>query len=145
MSSGHLSARRLLSALREAEKGEDKTEVLDRFRRFLEDRVEQEQPAVPPGEFPPKLKERFESLRKAHEFKPGQLVKWKPDLKNRRRPAYGEPAIVVEVLSQPVFAKSDDSSTPYFREPLDMVLGFIDEDGDFLCYHFDSRRFEPYA
>ena len=37
----------------------------------------------------------------------------------------------------------NDSGSPYFREPLDIVLGFVDGDGDFITYHFDSRRFAP--
>jgi hypothetical protein len=28
-------------------------------------------------------------------FRPGQIVQWKSDMKNKLRPAYGEPAIVV--------------------------------------------------
>ena len=71
-------------------------------------------------------------------------MKWKRDLKNRRRPAYDEPVIVIEVLRTPVFDERGESSSPYFREPLDVVLGLVDEDGDFICYHFDSRRFEPF-
>jgi len=37
----------------------------------------------------------------------------------------------------------NDSGSPYFREPLDIVLGFLNGDGDFITYHFDSRRFAP--
>lgn len=31
-----------------------------------------------------------------------------------------------------------------YREPLDLLLGILHKDGDFLMYHFDSRRFQPY-
>jgi hypothetical protein len=66
-------------------------------------------------------------------------------MRNRRRPKYGEPEIVMENLSQAVYDTENTSAASMsFREPLDIALGIIDEDGDFLIYHFDSRRFELY-
>lgn len=76
---------------------------------------------------------------------PGMLVQWKPNLKNRKSPDYGRPGIVVEVLSPPIIDATFDSGSTYFRELLGMVIGFIDEDGDFMTYHVDARRFEVYA
>lgn len=86
----------------------------------------------------------FEELNRHHELRAGQLVTWKPNLKNRRHPAYDQPVIVVEMLSEPVLARPDNSGSPYFREPLDMIAGVIDQDGDFMLLHFDSRRFMPF-
>jgi hypothetical protein len=81
-----------------------------------------------------------------HTFAPGDLVVWKRGMKNHRVPAHGEPAVVLEVLATPVLDTEKDSGYTYFREPLDLVLGlFIDEGacrGEFLAWHFDSRRFE---
>jgi hypothetical protein len=88
------------------------------------------------------LKERLATFLKASVFRRGQLVKWKPKLKNRKRPAYGEPAIVVDVLDTPVFDGKEEAGSAYFREPLDIILGVIDVDGDFATFHFDSRRFD---
>lgn len=79
-----------------------------------------------------------------HEFAGGQLVTWKRGMKNRRSPDYGEPAIVIEVLQSPLVNPGDESGTPYFREPLDIIIGTLDAEGDLLCFHYDSRRFEPY-
>jgi hypothetical protein len=76
-------------------------------------------------------------------LRPGRLAIWKPGLKNRRFPAYGQPAIVVEVLDPPVLDHEMGSGAPYFREPLDLLLGILHPEGDFLVYHFDSRRFQP--
>jgi hypothetical protein len=76
-------------------------------------------------------------------LRPGQLAIWKPGLKNRRFPAYGQPAIVVEALDPPVLEHEMESGAPYFREPLDLLLGILHPEGDFLVYHFDSRRFQP--
>ena len=90
------------------------------------------------------LEKHYGKYTQSHTFAPGQLVAWKKGLKNRRRPTIGEPAIVIEVLNSPILDVEADPGLPYFREPLDIILGVIDEDGDFLRYHFDSRRFEPF-
>jgi hypothetical protein len=90
-----------------------------------------------------KARSMYERFMRRHEFRPGQLVRWKPELKNRTFPAYGECGVVVRVLPEPVTDGGNDSGTRYFREPLDIVLGFVDEDGDFITYYYDSRRFAP--
>jgi len=89
----------------------------------------------------------FKTLRVTHNFQPGTFVRWKKGMKNKQRPAYDEPAIVVEVLTAAVFDRKSgiESESPLFREPLDLVLGlFARDDEDFLLFHYDSRRFEPY-
>ena len=90
-----------------------------------------------------KARAMYERFMRRHEFRPGQLVCWKPELKNRKYPVYGECGVVVHVLPEPVIDAGNDSGSPYFREPLDIVLGFLDGEGDFITYHFDSRRFAP--
>lgn len=94
------------------------------------------------------LQARYDSLNTRHLFKAGDLVFWKDGLRNRRYPRNGKPAIVLEVLQRPVIDDEEDSGSTYVRELLDIVLGsFIDEGehrGDFLSWHFDSRRFEPW-
>ncbi|NJO18620.1 MAG: hypothetical protein HC877_23705 [Thioploca sp.] len=81
---------------------------------------------------------------KVYDFKPGDLVIWKKGLKNRARPALNEPAIVVAVLEKPLIDNTKEVGSTYFNEPLDLVLGLLDEDGDFITFHYDHRRFEPY-
>jgi hypothetical protein len=89
-----------------------------------------------------KLKELCSRLHKQNEFKEGDLVKWKPGLKNRNYPAYGEPVIIVSVLDSPVFDPSElTAASPYFREPLSLIIGEVVEK-DFVEYHVDARRFE---
>ena len=94
------------------------------------------------------LRERFEQWRQRHRFAPGDLVVWKPGFMNKRYPRAKQTAVVLEVLEKPVFDDERDAGSPYFREPLDLVLGFfIDEGphrGDFLNWHYDSRRFQPW-
>lgn len=86
-----------------------------------------------------------QQLAVQHTFKRGQLVQWKKRMKNRRTPEYGKPVIVVDVLETPIYdTASKGAGTPYFREPLTLVAGRIHSDGDFICFHYDGRRFEPY-
>lgn len=77
-------------------------------------------------------------------LRPGMLATWKPGLKNRCFPTYGHPAIVVERLSTPILNHETEAGMTYYREPLDLLLGILHREGDFLVYHFDSRRFQPY-
>lgn len=88
------------------------------------------------------LKKCYRQLARKVQFKPGDIVKWKSSLKNRKKPGYGEPAIVIDVLNEPRSDPETESGSTYFGEPLDIVLGLIDEAGDFLVYYYDHRRFE---
>jgi len=88
------------------------------------------------------LQRRFE-MQPAASFKPGQIAQWKPGMKNKRIPEYGEPAIIMEVLLPPILDTDPLSGgSNYFREPLSLVLGIHDHDGDFALFHYDGRRFE---
>ncbi len=91
-----------------------------------------------------KLQAAREAFGRVYDFKPGDLVVWKKGLKNKARPALGEPAIVVQTLETPLRDQAKESGTPYFNEPLDLALGLLDEDEDFVIFHYDRRRFEPY-
>ena len=97
-----------------------------------------------PGEVEKTLRVALQALQSKNDFKVGQLVKWKPGLRNKKRPNYGEPAIVVGLLETPVMDTSSTSGSAYFREPLDMQLGLLDREGDLAVYYADRRRFEPY-
>ena len=90
------------------------------------------------------LRERHAVLMDKIEFKAGDIVCWKPGLQNRLRPADGEPAIVVEVLKKPRYDEQKNAGTSNYFEPLDLILGLIDEDKDFMVFHFDSRRFQHF-
>lgn len=103
----------------------------------------QEQPAVSlPRTDAVQLRRMGKILLNADaEFKPGDIVEWKKGLKNKRYPAYEGVAVVIEKLEQPIYDDSDGPGSPYFREPLDLILGLNDEEGNFVLFHFDSRRF----
>lgn len=90
------------------------------------------------------LRRSQQLMQSTCDFKRGQLVRWKDGLQNRTRPAYGEPAIVWEVLPEPLYAQTDESGSAYYREPLDIILGVVGPDDEFIQFHFDKRRFEPF-
>ena len=87
-----------------------------------------------------KLQELYKSLTAAEpQLTPGQIVEWKPGLQNKRSTG---PFVVVEVLDPPRKNSEDSTGSPYFCEPLDVILGSVADDGDFLCFHYDSRRMQ---
>jgi len=82
-----------------------------------------------------------------NDFHKGQLVRWKPGLRNRLLPGYNEPAIIREVLPAPVYDSCERArcaNSAEFREPLTLILAILDPDGDFVEYRYDARRFEAY-
>ena len=91
-----------------------------------------------------KLIRAFESMMIKYTFKPNQFVRWKQGLKNKALPEYNQPAMVWEILPKARFdnPKTHAAGSPYFSEPLDIVLAVMDED-ESLLLHYDSRRFEP--
>ncbi len=86
------------------------------------------------------LKARYARLCKKYVFQPGDIVQWKAGLRNKSSEGL---FVVIEVLDAPVLDTSCEAGSAYFREPLDLLLGLISHGGDFLLYHYDSRRFEP--
>lgn len=94
------------------------------------------------------LRQRFQAMSTGHQFKPGDLVGWKPGLRNRKAPRYDAPAIVIDVLHEPMLETGQEGGSADYREPLDLILGLLwDRDpgrGYFFTFHFDSRRFQPW-
>jgi hypothetical protein len=99
-----------------------------------------------PAERVQQLSELANAMDKPHIFHKGQLVRWKPGLKNRAAPAYNEAVLVREIPAAPIFDTCEASScagSPYFGEPLTLVLALLGHDGDFVELRYDGRRFEP--
>jgi hypothetical protein len=67
-----------------------------------------------------RLRENAKALFQSTKFKIGDVVSWKDGLKNKRYPAYKQPAIVLEMLEP--FIKDND---PSYNEKLTIKLGFI--------------------
>ncbi|WP_295441849.1 hypothetical protein [uncultured Thiodictyon sp.] len=101
------------------------------------------------GDLGAALRERYRSFTEPHRLVPGDLVSWKPGMKNHRLPRYGQPVVVLELLEAPVFDGQTDAGSTYFREPRDLVVGMLWETGpargDLLSFCFDRRRFMPWA
>ncbi|MBP7533152.1 MAG: hypothetical protein KA783_01805 [Chitinophagales bacterium] len=91
-----------------------------------------------------KLKVAYAVFSQPNNLKKGDIVVWKKGLKNKLRPAQDEPCIVIEVLDTPLHDIAKESGTAYFNEPLDLVIGVLDSDGDFAVFYYDKRRFELY-
>ena len=86
-----------------------------------------------------RLKKAEKDFNEATIFDVGDIVEWKPGMRNKRSEG---PFVVIEVLREAALAETKDGGSPYFREPLDIVLGHFDSDGDFMIYHYDSRRLQ---
>lgn len=93
---------------------------------------------------PEQLREALRLYQREYQFAVGDLVKWKPGMRDRKLPQADEPAIVVRRLEQPVVDQTASAGSPYFNIAYDLVLGVFDADNDFLTFHFNSERFEPY-
>lgn len=106
-----------------------------------------ETPQEPTKESTAYLQTLYQRLTNGREraLRPGMLAVWKPGLKNRRFPAYGEPVLVVEIFDPPRINPEDEAGLPYFQEPLGLSLGVVrGDDHEFLIYPADLRRFQPY-
>lgn len=89
------------------------------------------------------LKQVAIDYNKENRFECGDIVKWKNHLKNRKLPDYNEPAIILEVLTQPIINASEQFGSTYFNEKFDIKLG-IYRDGALMTFYFDKNRFEPF-
>lgn len=85
---------------------------------------------------------RKESLDDDEYFTLGDIVVWKERMKNKNFPLHGQPAIVIEVLDEPVYDRTAQIGSHIFNEPHDLLLGLIMDNGDFLTFHYDKRRFK---
>ena len=87
------------------------------------------------------LVELYEKFIQKEKFQPGDLITWKKGLQNRKYPTQNNVAVVIQQLEEPIIDNESSSGSPTFREPLDLIAGIIAEDGSFITYYYDSRRF----
>lgn len=87
------------------------------------------------------LKRSYETYISNESLSTGDVVSWKPGMRNRTLPNYRQPAIVIEKLQYPIFDESQNAGSQYFHEPLDLRVGFLDDNNQFVTYFYDSRRF----
>lgn len=88
------------------------------------------------------LRDGLTALTTPHSFKIGTIVRQKASCRIyvERYPA--EPAIICEILDTPMVETEQGSGSPYFNIPMDIVIGRRGENGEFLTFYVDSRRFE---
>ena len=90
------------------------------------------------AEYASELRDAFALFSRSEDFAPGQLVQWKPGLRNRAMPTYGAPAVVIDYLDD---LQVTDSEGHRLTEARDIHLGVLDGDGDFMTYTYNSARF----
>ena len=72
---------------------------------------------------------------------PGDIVRWKPGMRDSKVPKDNQQVVVMETFPAYVSDKRGACATG-FREPVDVRLAYLDEDDDVRIFAFDSRRFE---
>lgn len=93
-----------------------------------------------PTEYIAKLNKRKSLLGEKSDFQVGDIIVWKDGLKNKRFPQYGEPCIIIHKYPEPI--KEIDAS---YTEELDIQVGLISSDDEFLCFNYDSKRFKKHS
>lgn len=76
-------------------------------------------------------------------FHPGDLIEWKPGLKNRS--TKGPFVVIEQCLDAPRIDYETKFNSYYYQEPLDLCVGVIIEEGEERIFHTmwaDSRRFQ---
>lgn len=91
-----------------------------------------------------RLRKTFDMYKRPQDIVVGDIVCWKNGMKNRSMPSYWQPAVVVDKLAVPIFDDTQSAGSQFFHEPLDLRLGFIDDDGSFIMFYYDSHRFVRY-
>ena len=94
------------------------------------------------------LKEKLAVFQKTNTFKVGDLVVQKSGMDTKKGTDQENPGIVVEILSEQIISGQEKSTgNQFYREPLDIIIGEIatENDGEFVLYHFDSRRLEHFT
>lgn len=109
--------------------------------------TERERPAiVAPDVEAARLREARAAYAREHHFTPGDLVRIKDGLRVISQPQ-GPPTgtfVVLEVFPDAEVFR-DVRAPDFYGMKFDVILGFYDEDGDWMSRPYDSRRLEPIA
>lgn len=87
------------------------------------------------------LQELRQIFDTGHAFTPGDIIQWKPNMRDRPFPAYNTPVIVLEVISPPL-QHCHDVGASAAPAKHDLVIG-INMEGVLRHYYADSRRYQP--
>jgi hypothetical protein len=83
------------------------------------------------------LREAAAEYLDVSKFSPGDLVQWKRRMKDQHYPAIGKPGVVLRVFDPPI---TRDPNGDYVPEGYDLLVGFLDGDGDLRVFPFRSNR-----
>ena len=87
------------------------------------------------------LKKGFDLIQQKNDFQPGDIVRFKPGMHNRKFPSKDSCAIIVEMID-PIEPDGEISSA-YATEKLDCIVGVIEpNDNVFLMFYGSSQRLE---
>ena len=86
-------------------------------------------------EYATRLRATTESYLQAEEFEPGEMVTWQAGLRGSAFPEYGAPASFVRYASKPEIQNRKKA-----RADIDCLIGYLDEDWDFVVIPASSRR-----
>lgn len=109
--------------------------AMNRDRRKAEEAYEAN---VRRSEYEDNLREALRIFESKVQFGSGDLVQWKKFMKDSFLPHNGAPAIVVRYLDEAILVGKNGA---VLTEPLDIVLGFLDGDNEFVTGHYSSNRF----
>lgn len=88
------------------------------------------------------LRDGLEAISTKTVFSVGDIVRQKKTCQIYNERYAGEPAIVCELISPPEIDTEQPSGSPYYRLPMDVIIGRRGAGGEFLTFHVDSSRFE---
>lgn len=90
------------------------------------------------------LKMAHEVFHQQHSFSEGDLIQFKPGMKHRKVPGKGQPAVVMELLEEPLKDPQAGFGDHYATCQYDMIIGVFMK-GEFINFYADSRRYEPFV
>jgi hypothetical protein len=90
------------------------------------------------GEKNQKLVDTYTLYTTGPEIKVGDLVKWKPNLKNKQMPDDGQVAVAVKIAPDAIDAFETHGSR-CFRERVELRIGLV-YNGRYVEFHVDPRR-----
>lgn len=81
-------------------------------------------------------------LDSASEWSVGQLVQWRPNLRNRQFPEYGRPGVVIETNLPKLDRGSYLFPLSHDEEATDTLVGWLDGDFDLRVQRVEARRLQ---
>lgn len=90
------------------------------------------------------LQERKKFFETHPIFKPGDIITWKEGMQNKTIPDKDVPGIVINNFFPALRDEERDVTSAYFNEQLDIQVGFISKNNEFVIFSHDSRRFKLY-